>query len=117
MSSGHDHHDNHSSEPKTVSFRTPMILALVTVLIILLAVSTCDNKKHCCEDETSCEQEAGGHGEHGGHEKAAHGDHAEKQVEATHETSSAEHGLAADSTTTKAEAASNSGAQAPAAHH
>lgn len=116
MSSGHDHHDNHSSEPKTVSFRTPMILALVTVLIILLAVSTCDNKKHCCEDGTSCEQEAGGHGEHGGHEKAAHGDHAEKQVEATHETT-AEHGLATDSTAAKAEAASNSGAQAPAAHH
>ena len=44
MSSGHDHHDNHSNEPKTVSFRTPMILALVTVLLIVLAVSTCDKK-------------------------------------------------------------------------
>ena len=43
MSSHHDH-DNHSAEPKEVAFRTPLIMGLVTVLIILLAVSTCDNK-------------------------------------------------------------------------
>lgn len=79
MSSGHDHHDNHSSEPKTVSFRTPMILALVTVLIIVLAVNACDKKSHCCEDGTKCEQEAGGHGEHGGHDQTpAHEEHMEK---------------------------------------
>jgi len=115
MSSGHDHHDNHSSEPKTVSFRTPMILALVTVLIIVLAVSTCDNK-HCCEDGTKCEQEAGGHGEHGGHEAKGHEEHMEKHDEAAHETS--EHGAAesatkVDTTAVKAE----EHAAAPAAHH
>lgn len=69
MSAGHDHHDNHSSEPKTVSFRTPMILALVTVLIIVLAVNACDKKDHCCEDGAKCEMKAGKHGEHGGHEE------------------------------------------------
>ena len=53
MSSHHDH-DNHSAEAKPVAFGTPLILALVTVLIILLAVSTCDNKKH----ETAHAEEA-----------------------------------------------------------
>lgn len=43
MSSHHDH-NNHSHEAKPVAFRTPLILGLVTILIILLAVSTCDNK-------------------------------------------------------------------------
>lgn len=65
MSSNHDQ-DNHSTEAKPVAFRTPLILALVTVLIILLAVSTCDKKHGCCEGdkekcETSCEAK---HGEH-----------------------------------------------------
>jgi len=45
MSSHHDH-DNHPTEPKSVAFGTPLILALVLVLIMLVAVSTCDNKKH-----------------------------------------------------------------------
>ncbi len=53
--SSHNDHDNHSAEPKEVAFRTPLILALVTVLIILLAVSTCDKKHGCCEDEAKCE--------------------------------------------------------------
>jgi hypothetical protein len=115
MSSGHDHHDNHSSEPKTVSFRTPMILALVTVLIIVLAVSTCDNKP-CCEDGTKCEQEAGGHSEHGGHETTGHEEHMEKQDEAAHETS--EHGMVADSIAVKADtAAVKTEEHAAAAHH
>jgi hypothetical protein len=66
MSSHHDH-DNHSQEVKPVSFRTPLIMALVTVLLILLAVSTCDKKHGCCEGdkekcEASCEAK---HGEHG----------------------------------------------------
>ena len=65
MSSHHDH-DNHSAEPKEVSFRTPMILAFVTVLIILLAVSTCDKKHGCCEGEEKCEAACDAkHGEHG----------------------------------------------------
>ena len=67
MSSHHDH-DNHSTEPKEVSFRTPMILAFVTVLIILLAVSTCDKKHGCCEDEAKCEAACETkHGEHETH--------------------------------------------------
>ncbi len=52
--SSHHNQDNHSNEAKPVSFRTPLILGLVTVLIILLAVSTCDNKKH----ETAHAEEA-----------------------------------------------------------
>ena len=35
MSSHHDH-DNHSQEVKPVAFRTPLIMGLVTILIILL---------------------------------------------------------------------------------
>lgn len=81
MSSGHDNHDNHSNELKTVSFRTPMILALVTVLAIVLLVSTCDNK-NCCKEGEKCE-ETTGHNEHGGHDKEeAHGN-TEKQEGAT----------------------------------
>jgi hypothetical protein len=81
MSSHHDH-DNHSTEPKEVAFRTPLIMALVTVLIILLAVSTCDKKHGCCEGdkekcEASCEAK---HGEHGAAE--AHGTEASVPLEA-----------------------------------
>lgn len=73
MSSHHDH-DNHSTEPKEVSFRTPMIMALVTVLIILLAVSTCDKKHGCCEgDKEKCEAACEAkHGEHGAEAGAEH---------------------------------------------
>ena len=76
MSSGHDHHDNHFNEPKPVSFRTPMILALVTMFIILLAVNSCDKKQHGHQEQTGHEQhtnapvhDAGA--AHGQHEKAA----------------------------------------------
>lgn len=109
MSSGHDHHDNHSKEPKTVSFRTPLIMGLVTMLIIVLAVSTCDKKDHCCEDGAKCEQDAGGHGEHGGHEKAGHEEHAEKHEEAA--------AVAADSTAAKADTTVKAEAHAAEAHH
>lgn len=90
MSSHHDQ-DNHSTEPKEVSFRTPLIMALVTVLIILLAVSTCDKKHGCCEgDEEKCEVACESkHGEHGGAEHSAD----------THGTLPAEeHATVADST-------------------
>ena len=67
--SSHNDHDQHSQEAKPVAFRTPLILALVTVLIILLAVSTCDKKQGCCEDEENCEAACDAkheaHGEHG----------------------------------------------------
>ncbi len=72
MSSHHDEH-NHSNEPKKVQFRTPLIMGLVTVLLIFLAVSTCNPKHGCCEGsgekcESKCEK---GTAEHGGHETAA----------------------------------------------
>lgn len=70
--SSHNDHDNHSSEPKKVAFRTPLILGLVTTFIILLAVSTCDDKHGCCEGGkekcgTSCESK------HDEHATEAHG--------------------------------------------
>lgn len=91
MSSHHDQ-DNHSNEAKPVAFRTPLILGLVTILIILLAVSTCDKKHGCCEDkekcETSCEPK---HSEHAAAE--AHGtEHAEE----AHETVTEETAVVAD---------------------
>ncbi len=52
MSSHHDDH-NHSTEPKKVHFSTPLILGLVTTLLILIAVSTCDNKKHEASEEAA----------------------------------------------------------------
>lgn len=67
MSSHHDH-DNHPQEVKPVAFRTPLILALVTVLIIFLAVSTCDKKQDCCEGdkcEAACDAKHEAHSEHG----------------------------------------------------
>ena len=79
MSSHHDH-DNHSHEAKPVAFRTPLILGLVTIFVILLAVSTCDNKHHgSCECKEDCSEEcmkkceAGDHSGHmsEGHEAAA----------------------------------------------
>ena len=83
MSSHHDH-DSHSTEPKEVSFRTPMIMAFVTVLIILLAVSTCDKKHGCCEGgdkekcEAACEAKQGEHAA-----DAEHGTEAHETVPAT----------------------------------
>jgi hypothetical protein len=85
--SSHDH-DNHSTEPKEVAFRTPLIMGLVTILIILLAVSTCDKKHGCCEDKEKCE--AACEAKHGGHEAAT-------EHSATHEVVPAEeHPIVAD---------------------
>ena len=74
MSSHHDQ-DNHSNEAKPVSFRTPLILGLVTILLILLAVSTCDNKKHgSCECKEDCSEECMKKcesGDHSGHNEGA----------------------------------------------
>lgn len=104
MSSHHDH-DNHSHEAKPVAFRTPLILGLVTILVILLAVSTCDNKHHgSCECKEECSDECMKKcesGEHGGHEAAAHEtEHAAQNHEAVVE----EHAAVAD-TTVKADTA------------
>jgi hypothetical protein len=90
MSSHHDH-DNHSHEAKPVAFRTPLILGLVTILVILLAVSTCDKKHGCCEDKEKCE--ASCEAKHGGAE--AHGAETTTPLEAV-ETD--EHTAVADTT-------------------
>lgn len=69
------HHDHPVTENKPVAFRTPLILALVTVLAILLLVSTCDNKKCCCEGDEECKTECGDvHGKehHGAEAKDGH---------------------------------------------
>ena len=99
--SSHHNHDNHSIEAKPVAFRTPLILGLVTILIILLAVSTCDNKPHgSCECKEDCSEECMKKceaGDHSGHEAAAHGtEHAEEAHDAVVE----EHAAAPDSTAT-----------------
>ena len=92
MSSHHDH-DNHPQEAKPVAFRTPLILALVTVLVILLAVSTCDKKHCCCEGEEKCETSCESkHGEHGAAE--AHG--TEHAAEATPVVAEQDHTAVAD---------------------
>ena len=118
MSSHHDH-DNHSAEPKEVSFRTPMILAFVTVLIILLAVSTCDKGHHgSCECKEDCSEECMKKCESGDHSE--HGATTEHSTE-THEVAPAteEHAAVADTT---AAVAHDTTAVAPAkveehAHH
>ncbi len=65
------HNDNHHqvTETKPVSFRTPLIFGLVVIALILLLVSTCDNKHHQkCEHEGKCTEECATkeHGEHSG---------------------------------------------------
>ena len=100
MSSHHDH-DNHSHEAKPVAFRTPLILGLVTILSILLAVSTCDNKHHgSCECKEDCSEECMKKcesGDHSGHGAATHGtEHIEEAYDAVVE----EHPAATDSNAT-----------------
>lgn len=73
--SSHNDHDHQPTENKPVSFTTPLILALVTLLVILLSVSTCDRKKDCCEGgtcETKCEDKHEAH--HGAETKEGHHD-------------------------------------------
>ncbi len=71
MSSHHDTH--HTEEKKPVSFSTPMILGIVTLLAIVLLVSTCDNKHGCCEDESACETTEAQHGgKHNAHATESH---------------------------------------------
>ena len=79
MSSHHDDH-NHSTEPKKVHFSTPLILGLVTTLLILIAVSTCDNKKHEASEEATATT------------------HEEVATESHHNTSTAAHEAVVDTT-------------------
>ena len=97
MSSHHDH-DNHSTEVKPVAFGTPLILALVTVLIILLGVSTCDNKKHgSCECKEDCSEECMKKCEAGDHSGHATETHNTEHAAETHEVAPAEgHAAIAD---------------------
>ena len=90
MSSHHDHDSHHVTEEKPVSFRVPLIMALVTILLILLLVSTCDGGHHNgkCEHEGVCTEECAKHEEHGGHEATEHAaattEHATEAVEEHH---------------------------------
>jgi hypothetical protein len=99
MSSHHDH-DNHSHEAKPVAFRTPLILGLVTILVILLAVSTCDNKHHgSCECKEDCSEECMKKcesGDHSGHMSEGHGEAAATTTLEAVETD--EHTAVADTT-------------------
>lgn len=91
------HHDHPVTETKPVSFTTPLILALVTILLILLGVSTCDGGHHVtCECKEGCSEECMKkceEGDHSGHhEGMKHEDHHEAAavtpVEETHTTDS-----------------------------
>ncbi len=77
MSSHHDHDSHHVTESKPVSFRVPLIMGLVTILLILLLVSTCDGGHHKakCECKEDCSEECMKKceaGDHSGHEGAEH---------------------------------------------
>ena len=97
------HHDHPVTETKPVSFRTPLILALVTVLLILLAVSTCDGQHGACECKENCSEECMKkceHGDHSGHNAAKEEHHHAAKTEEHHDVE-APTTVAAD--TTKAE--------------
>lgn len=100
--SSHNDHDNHSSEPKKVAFRTPMIMAFVTVLIILLAVSTCDKGHGCCEDGEKCEAACESkNGEHSASTEHATETHETEHATEAHDTTST---VMADTASVKVEA-------------
>ncbi len=75
----HDHgHDNHSNEPKPVSFTVPFIMASVLLTIIFLFLSLCDPKKHGeCECKEDCSKEC--------MEACEKGDHSKHPVTNAHE--------------------------------
>jgi len=85
MSSHHDH-DHHATETKPVAFRTPLILGLVTIFLILLLVSTCDGGHHGkCECKEDCSEECMKKceaGDHSGHAAEAEEHHAAAHEEA-----------------------------------
>jgi len=110
----HDHgHDNHSNEPKPVSFTVPFIMASVLLVIIFLFLSLCDPKHGDCECKENCSKECmeacekGDHSKHphGGHEAEGHGTEAKTDhVEAKDTTAAHTTEVVAD-TTHKTEAA------------
>lgn len=88
------HHDNHhTEEKKPVSFRTPLILGLVTLLAIVLLVSTCDKKHGHCECKEECSEEcmskceSGDHSGHNSHAVEATTAEQAEEVATTEETS------------------------------
>ena len=81
--SSHDHHDNHSNEPKVVSFTVPFIMAAVTLVIIFLFLSLCDPKKHAdCDCKEDCSTEC--------MEACEKGDHSKHPVSSGHEEHNAD---------------------------
>ena len=81
MSSHHDHDSHHVTESKPVSFRVPLIMGLVTILLILLLVSTCDGGHHkgACACKEDCSEECMKKceaGDHSGHEASEATEHA-----------------------------------------
>ena len=114
MSSHHDH-DQHSQEPKKVAFRTPLILGLVTIFIILLAVSTCDNKHHgsCqedCSEECMKKCEAGDKSDCGSKHEEAH-------EATTHGASHSEEHVVAKDTLLKVDSTATKKAETHTNHH
>jgi len=115
MSSHHDH-DQHSQEPKKVAFRTPLILGLVTIFIILLAVSTCDNKHHgSCEED--CSEECMKKCEAGDKSECGSNKHEEHHTVPGHEASHTEEHAAAKDTTLKIDTISVKKQEAHSEHH
>jgi hypothetical protein len=81
--SSHDNHNDHSSEPKAVSFTVPFILASVVLVVIFSFLSMCDPKKHGeCECKENCSKEC--------MEACEKGDHSLHPAEAGHEEHAAE---------------------------
>ncbi len=86
MGNHHDHHNDHSTEKKPVSFTVPLIFASVIVLVIVLLVNLGDSRNECCEGDNAqaCVKDAHGKCESKGEEKA-HGDaHHEEAKESNH---------------------------------
>jgi hypothetical protein len=100
-----NHHDNHHSEQKPVSFAVPFILATVTLIAMLLLLSLCDPRHGhhgACECKEGCSKECMEACEKGDHSK--HDEHGNEIKSTTehHEEHATAPAVPAD--TTKAEA-------------
>jgi hypothetical protein len=114
----HDNHNNNGhSEPKKVSFGTPMLLGAITVFIILCFVSLgnpCHHEEMCCEDGKKCSKECMEACEKGDHSKhPAEAGHEEGHAAATHE----EHATETPATETAAADSTKAEPAKEEAHH
>ncbi|MBA3662899.1 MAG: hypothetical protein H0W61_01635 [Bacteroidetes bacterium] len=95
-----DHHNDHPTEQKPVSFTVPLIMASVLVFIIVLLLSVCDPKHGGeCECKEDCSKECMDKcekGDHTGHDE--HGNEVKGGAASHHEESSEEPNTAKDST-------------------